>query len=371
MILLWGIKTLISQKIVTISSIIGISFSFFLALFFAAVWHGETRQIIAYPNKLKPDLWVMQDGVANMHMAMSFIWDWKADVIRQFPEVEKVTGFLYINTVMQVDAHRLFGFVVGLPDKESPAGPWQISTGRNLRSSDEIIVPDPMMSIYGLKLGESIRIIDHDYRVVGFSKGTYSSANPVFFVLKSELEKSVSSEGMLSYILVYVKPGESIKKIRQKIHSNIDKVNVLTPQEFVANDYAMATQMGAETILIMMLICSVLSALIVGYACYTLVNKKRKEIAIIKAVGARDVDLVLVVVLQSILVTLLAYCLALILLLLISVVLPSIAPQITLGLSWALVLQPATLAILIAVLGSLSTAIRLVKLDPAMAYKNG
>ena len=371
MILRWGYKTLVMQKAATMASMAGIAFSFLLALFFAAVWQGETQQIVAYPKRMNPDLWVMQDGVSNMHMASSFVWDWKGEAIAKLPEVEQVTGFLYLNTVIQVQDNKLFGFVVGLSDGQDRAGPWALSEGRHLQNPEEIIVPDTLRSVFGLGQGDTVRIVDKDYRVVGFSKGTYSSANPVFFVLKDRLQDSLSSDGTLSYYLVDAKQNVDIKALQQKILAEIDNVNVVTQAEFIANDYEMATQMGAETILIMTLICSTLAALIIGYACYSLAIKKRKELAIIKAVGGKDYQLVIVVLLQSISVTLLAYVLAIILLVLLSVAMPLLAPQITVALTPSLILKPTPFALFIAIIGSVYPAIKLLRLDPAMAYKNG
>ncbi len=371
MILRWGFKTLTMQKAATLASMVGISFSFLLALFFAAVWQGETEQIVAYPKKMNPDLWIMQEGVANMHMASSFVWDWKGEAIAKMPEVERVTGFLYLNTVIQVKDNKLFGFVVGLTGEANRAGPWALSDGRSLKAPDEIIVPDTLRSIFGLTKGDTVQIVDKDYRVVGFSQGTYSTANPVFFVLKEKLQDSLASEGTLSYFLLDAKPDVDIKALQQKIMAEIDNINVVSQAQFIANDYEMATQMGAETILIMTLICSTLAALIIGYACYSLAIKKRKELAIIKAMGGKAHQLVTVVLLQSISVTLLAYVLAIVFLLLLSVAMPWVAPQITVALSLSLLVKPAPFAFIIAIIGSIYPAIKLVRLDPAIAYKNG
>jgi len=371
MIIRWGYKTLATQKAATLAGIAGIAFSFLLALFFAAVWKGEIEQIVAYPKKLDPDLWVMQNGVANMHMASSFIWDWKADAIKRMPEVEQVTGFLYINTVIQLKDSALFGFVVGLPEKDSRAGPWKISHGRNLQADDEIIIPAPMRSIFHVPLGGLVRIVDRDYKVVGFSEGTYSSANPIFFVMQNQLEDSLSTSGMLSYLLIDAQPNVDIVALQQKITEKIEKVSVVTQSEFVSNDSNMAKQMGAETILIMTIICSVLAALIVGYVSYTLTLKKKKEIAIIKAIGGKEEQLVFVLLMQSIMLVFMAYFLALMSLLLISAVMPWLAPQISMSISLSLMFVPAALILVIAIIGSLYPAIKLVRLDPASAYSNG
>jgi len=181
--LTWAWKTLFSQRGSFIGSALGVASAFILVLFFEAVWHGESEQVIAYPSHLKPDVWVMQSGVANMHMAMSFVWDWKADRIAQIPGVKKVTPITYLSTVIAANQQELFAFVVGLkPEAEERAGPWAMSAGRKLEHRNEAIIPDVLSEITGVKIGDKIRITDKSFTVVGLSSGTYSSANAVLFV---------------------------------------------------------------------------------------------------------------------------------------------------------------------------------------------
>ncbi|WP_223668794.1 ABC transporter permease [Kangiella shandongensis] len=371
MVTQWGLKSLWFHKGQTLSSILGIAFSFLLAMFFAGVWQGETEQIVAYPQKVKPDIWVMQKGVSNMHMAMSFVWDWKADVIEEIPGVKQVTPFIYVNSIIHLNDNKMFGFIVGLLSAESRAGPWEITEGRMLESDDEVIVPAELATIYNTKINDLIQIIDQKYRIVGFSEGTYSTANPVLFTLKPKLERSLGSFGTYSYLLVDSTPGTNIELLLKKIQAEVNKVNVLSHQEFIRNDFAMASQMGVDIIFIMTLICISLATLIIGYASYSLVLRKQKEIAIIKAMGATNRRLLMTVALQSALISLLAYLVALVLLYILELIIPLVAPQISLSLTNKIILQPALLAVMTAVVGSGYPAIKILHLDPALVYQNG
>ena len=114
---LWAWKSLISQRGTLIGSALGIAGAFVLVIFFSAVFRGEAGQVVAYPEHMKPDVWVMQRGVGNMHMAMSFVWDWKADRIREMKGVKRVTPLLYEATVVRMGDWESFAFIVGLlPD---------------------------------------------------------------------------------------------------------------------------------------------------------------------------------------------------------------------------------------------------------------
>lgn len=371
MMISWGLRTLWFHKGASLGSILGIAFSFLLAMFFAGVWRGETEQIIAYPDKMNPDIWVMQKGVANMHMAMSFVWDWKADAIQKIPEVKQVTPFIYTNSVIHLNKQKMLGFVVGLLSAENRAGPWKISRGRMLKSDDEVIVPDALSAIYGVNLNDTVQIVDQQYRIVGFSEGTYSSANPVLFTLRNRLEDSLDSFGTYSYLMVDANAGTDIQLLREKILTRVENVNALTHEDFIKNDFAMASQMGAEILFIMTLICIGLASLIIGYTSYSLVLTKKKEIAIIKAMGASNNKLLVTIMIQSVTISLLAYITAVALLLALMPLIPNLAPQVSLSITPDLLLQPALLAIVVAVIGASYPALKILKLDPAMAYQNG
>jgi len=366
----WMIKSLFAHKSSLVGSSLGIASAFILVIFFNAVWQGESEQIVAYPNKMKPDVWVMQKGVENMHMAMSFVWDWKAKTIQSMPEVKTVTPILYLNTVVVAGNEKLFAFVVGLINRNKRAGPWKLTQGRTLENAGEIVVPDVFSSLAGLSLGDMIKIADKSFNIVGFSNGTYSSANPVFFVQFSDLEDLLSSFGTYSYLLIDSYDGVDNQLLAQKIRSKIDKVNALTHQEFVANDFALAKQMGVEIIYIMTIICSVLAALIVGYSSYSLVNRQAREIAILKALGCPNIRVFSSVIMQSVIVTLIAFILASLFALLVLPVFPQLVAQISVKVSVGALLELGAIAFLVAIVGAFIPAYKVLGLDPALAYQN-
>ncbi|VAW03687.1 hypothetical protein MNBD_ALPHA05-652, partial [hydrothermal vent metagenome] len=96
----WTFKGLLAEPVHLFSSASAVGAAFALVLFFEAVFAGESRQIVEYIQRTDPTVWVMQKGVSNMHMASSFVWDWKADSVEAVDGVSKVTPILYLNTVM-------------------------------------------------------------------------------------------------------------------------------------------------------------------------------------------------------------------------------------------------------------------------------
>lgn len=364
----WAWKSLLSQKGSLIGSAAGIACAFILVIFFDAVWRGESEQIIAYPNHVKPDVWVMQSGVGNMHMAMSFVWDWKADKIANMPEVERVTPILYLNNVIRAGNTEMFAFIVGLLPDAQRAGPWAISVGREITNPREVIIPDVLSHITGVNIGDTLYITDKAFNVVGLSEGTFSSANSVLFVPFDDLEDILSSAGTYSYLLVDAKDGVDAKVLAMKIMDEVEKVNALPHEVFIANDFAMARQMGVEIIAMMTFICTALAALIVGFTAYSLVMRKRRELAIIKALGAANGSIFSSVIVQTGIVTMLGFVFAVLFALLVIPGIPSLVPQLTIVVSTDALLQLGLIALLVTMLGAILPTYLVLRLDPASAF---
>jgi len=364
----WAIKTLFSQPGNLLGSVFGVAAAFILVVFFAAVWRGESEQIVAYPRHMAPDLWVMQSGVANMHMAMSFVWDWKGDVIGKMPEVEQATPILYFNTVINADDKKLFVFLVGYKPEHSRVGPWKVEKGQSISGPGQIILPQVLAQILGLELGDKMQITDKQFEIIGLSQGTYSSANPVLFVDYKDLESILSAAGTFSYLLVDAKPGVDVNRLAQKIKKQIDKVNVIVNDDLIENEFSLAKQMGVEIIQIITLISSVLAALIISFTSYSLVVRRRREIAIIKALGRTPVSVVIAVLFQSFLLTLMGFILAVLFGLYIVPMIPQLVPQITVVVTLEALLQLGMSALVISLVAALAPSINVVRLDPASAF---
>jgi len=364
----WIWKSLFKQPGSLTGSALGIAFAFILVIFFDAVWQGESEQIIAYPDNVKPDIWVMQSGVSNMHMASSFVWDWKADKIARIPGVKQVTPILYLNNVITAGETKMFAFIVGLLPDAQRAGPWSMSAGRQIKNSGEAVIPDILSNLTGVNIGDQLSITDKTFTVVGLSSGTYSSANAVLFVPFNDLEDILSSTGTYSYLLVDVDDGINAKTLAEQIRYEVDKVNVLLHDEFIRNDFSLARQMGVEVIIIMTVICSVLAALIVAFTSYSLVMSKRQEIVIIKALGAKNRSIFFSVIFQSGLVTMFGFILAVVFAIFIIPSIPMLVPQLTLIVSMSSLLQLGVIAFVVAILGALLPTHLVLRLDPAAAF---
>lgn len=365
----WAWKSLVTQWTSLISSTLGIASAFLLVIFFDAVFTGESNQIVAYIRHTKPDVWVMQNGVTNMHMASSFMWDWKAEKIATLPGVKQATPILYLNSPVHIGNRAWFSYIVGLKPQSTRGGPWKMNSGSAQSLSGEAIIPRVIAEKMGLRLGDPIRITDHTLKVVGISEETFSMANSITFVSFDDLEDIISAANTVSYVLVDAEPGVDSSALAQQIMQAVDKINAMSHDAFIESDFGMAMKMGVEIIALMSMIGAVLACLLIAYTCFSLVANKRRDLAIAKAIGMPNRALYGAVILQALIITGVGFAIAVLFSLTLLPLINVLMPQVTLLVSTDALIKTGGIAITIAIIGSLIPTYRIAKLEPAAVFK--
>jgi putative ABC transport system permease protein len=364
----WTWKSLLSEPLALIVSIAAAGSAFLLVMFFEAVYAGESEQVVAYVKHADADVWVMQRGVSNMHMATSYLTDWKLEQVRQLDGVAAVEGILYLNTVIETGGQQWFAYIVGLEVPSQQAGPWTMAAGRAEPGPGEAVVPAVYAEMASLGLGDSVRITDRDFTIVGFSQGTFSMANSVIFVPKTDLEDIMTSLDIVSYGLVKATPGVEPVALAERIESEIDNIRALPADQFVINDRRMAMQMGVETIALMTLIGGVLAVLLVAFTVYSQVARQRRELAVAKALGATNRSLYISVSVQASAIALAGVVAATMLALVVMPVAAALIPAVTLKLTASAVARIALVGVVVALVASIVPARQIARVDPVSAF---
>lgn len=365
----WSLKTLLIERTRLLMTALAVAFSFVLVVFFSAVFEGESKQITAYLKQVKADVWVMQKGVSNMHMASSMLWDWKADQIEQLEGVESVSAILFLNAPIKIKEKDWLSYLIGMKKKYSSVGPWSMAKGVAIPDKGEAVIPEVISKITGVQLGDKIALFDKKLRIVGLSKGTFSMASSVVFVSYEDLSDLLESRDQYSYLMVYGKEGVSPAGLVNKIKSEVDKVNVLYNQEFIENDWELAVQMGAEIIQMMTILGTILATLIVAFSSYSLISRKKQELAIAKALGFGNQALYLAALCQSIVIISLGLALSMALAFSLFEWLPSLIPQLNLSVNLQQFTPMLVVSLPVAVVSSLFAVHTVVKVDPVMVFK--
>jgi len=364
----WTLKSLVAEPIALVVSVGAAGCAFLLVMFFEAVYEGESDQVVAHVANADADVWVMQRGVANMHMATSYLTDWKLEQIEALLGVAAVEGILYLNTVINSADQQWFAYIVGLEEGSRQGGPWAMVAGRAQPKPGEAVVPAVFAQMSNLALGDKLRITDKDFTLVGFSEDTFSIANSVVFVAKRDLEDIMKALDIVSYGLVKLERGVDPAQMAKQIEQAIDKVQALPADQFVRNDRRMAMQMGVETIAMMTLIGGALAALLVAFTIYSQVARQRRELAVAKALGTTNYALYTSVALQAAAITIASVVVATGLALVLMPIATALIPSVTLKLTAGAVVRVGIVGLVVSLLAALVPAHQVARVDPLSAF---
>ena len=364
----WSLKTLLFEPIRLVISVLAVAVSFVLVIFFSAVFEGESKQMIRYLEKMDTDIWVMQKGVSNMHMASSMLWEWKAERIKKVEGVESVSAILYMNSPVNIGGRDFFSYIMGIKPEYPAAGPWSVTQGKGIPEQGEAVIPEVISGLTGIGIGDTIMMVDVPLKVVGLTDETFSMSSSIVFVSHKDLGKLIDGSDQLSYIMVKAKPDVAVNDLIARIKDELDKISVLPNKTFIENDRQLAAQMGAEIIYLMSMIGTLLATLIVAFTTYSLVARKRQELALAKALGFSGGTIYFATLLQSMITTALGILCSILLAYTLVAWLPTMVPQVNLSVRLVHFVPLIIVSFPIAIIASLVAARTVVKLDPMMVF---
>ncbi len=364
-----AIKNLFQERGRLLFSLGGVAAALLLILILEGVFVGTSEQIVTYPQKADADVWVMQEGVSNMHMATSFLPGNLDEAISAVPGVKEVTAILYVNNFVKIGGEKWFSYIVGLKENTARGGPWEIAEGTGKPGPGEVILSDILARKGDVGLGDSVTILNRQFRVAGLSKGTFSMVNSITFLTYADLEALLSTPGAASYFLVTVEPGSSPETMAERIRQTIPGINAMSKDAFVASDRSMARQMGTDIIRVMTLVGFVVGALVIGLTMYTATVRRAKEYGIIKALGAKNRYLLALVMLQTLVIAFLGLGIAIALAYLAQIVIPAIAPEIALAYPVGSIIKLGLASLIIALIAALLPAYRITRVEPGIVFK--
>lgn len=364
----WAIRSLLAERGALVASAAGVGLALLLAVVVEGIFAGEAEQIVAYPRLAGADVWAMQEGVANMHMATSFVHERRVDEVRALPGVAAVEDILYVNGFLETAGDEWFVYLVGLRDGGSYGGAWAAKAGALRPGPGEVVVPEVIAKKSGVGLGDRVGVADEELTIVGLSSGTYSMANPVVFMHRSDLGVVLDAPRSTSYLLVQVDPGVRPATVATAIESAGLELAAMTREDFVASDRAMAMHMGADVIALMSGVGTTVAALLVAFTVYAGVIRRRRELAVASALGASPRSVLAAVLAQSVIVTALGYAGAIGFALLLRPLLRVGLPEVTVLFSARSLLEFGGLSLGVALLAAWIPARRVARLDPAEAF---
>lgn len=362
-------RNLFQNKVRLVISVGGVALALLLILALDAVFTGVERQITAYIEYGGADIWVSQEDVLNMHMASSTLPDSVVRKVKNVPGVASVTPIMYLTNNVVAGDERNLAYIIGLPKSPEFGGPWNISAGRSVPGEGEAIIDRNVAEKSGIALGDEIEILGKDFEVTGLSEGTASLVNSVAFISMDDFEEMRGSYDTISFLLVKVLEGESPELVVARIQAQVRDVTVQTGSGFAAQERKVVKDMSTDVITIMNLIGFLIGLAVMALTVYTSTLSRRREYGMLKALGARNIDLYRTVLAQAILSVILGFLFGLALTLLLTRMIPIFGSNLLLEISLTSLLKVGSVSLVIAAISAMIPIRQIAGLDPAMVFR--
>jgi len=350
-------------------SVSGVGLSMILILLIGGVFAGSEEQAVLYIREQPARLWIMQEGVANMHMSSSLLPEGTLEQVQSVDGVKSAVGVLYTNAGVEIEDTIIFNYVIGVDEQVPFGGPWKLAEGTTDLAPDEIILDEVIANRYGLQLGDTVEVAGYDLRIAGLSQDTFGLATSIVWVNKTAMATLMGVEpDANSYILVEPQSGTSIQSLKSEIASQVPDTNVLTSDEFAESDQEMIRQMGADLIGMMNSIAYIIGLIVIGITVYTTTLERSQEYGVLKAVGANKRHLLSVVFGQAFVIAGIGFVVGIILSYGAGSVINDVFPEMLVLIRPAHWLEVLPVMIIVTAVAALLPIQRILQLDPMIVF---
>jgi putative ABC transport system permease protein len=238
--------------------------------------------------------------------------------------------------------------------------------GRPFEGPDEVIADDIIAQTKRLKVGSQITLLNHSFTVcgiVGHGKGAR------FFIPIRTAQEIAGAEKRVS--MFYVRSKGDTEATRAQILKLMPENSIRSLSEYVTLMTSSNLPQLRPFTRTMVALGIVVSFLVVLLNMHTMVMERTREIGILKALGFSRLDVVRMLLGETLILTLLGTCLGIALTFVTQAVLKQTNPGLTILISPVWVFSSTMLAVLGAATGAIYPALRAASYDPvvALAYE--
>jgi putative ABC transport system permease protein len=279
------------------------AFAFIAATLFSSQYlvDGAQASLDTGMSRMGADILVVPEEYAAAGQSVilngqpsSFFFDAaNLEKVSRIPGVAKVSPQIYIATLFASCCAAPVQMIAIDPKTDFTIAPWLRENSGVKLGKDDIIIGSSVIQ----NIGNDLMFYGHTFHVVGILKTTGMGVdNSVFtrfedaYVMadKSALKavkKVTIPRGKISAVLVKVEPGSSPAAVAREIQENVPGTKTITPDGLLNT---VSSQLGAVRRLLTgtVLATTLVTIPLLGFISAMVAHEKRKEFAILRALGA-------------------------------------------------------------------------------------
>jgi putative ABC transport system permease protein len=293
-----ALRNLLQDRVRFVLSVVGVGLSLMLILFLLGLRAGALRSAVVYLDNTPGSVQVLPAGVRSTSTGSAqFLAPGTVSAVAATPGVARAVPIILTMGLSEMHGRKELIKLIGY-DSALGGGPWELESGREPATDDEVVLDRAVASRHRVNLGETFEIGGRTLTVVGLSNETSSWTGSYAFARKPFVESLTLAPGVASFLLVTPERGTARNELVQRLEA-VPGTNVLLKSDVMANDREIVAGIFDQVILLMVATAFVVGALVVGMVIYTATNERRAEYGILKAIGARSGVLYRVVATQA------------------------------------------------------------------------
>ena len=334
-------KLLVNDKAKFSALLVGITFAVYLMMFVTSMFSGVMKHASATIINIGAPLWVMDPYVETVSNSVGMP-AYVLDAVRSMQGVKYAVPLYSGGALVKLrDGNYQTVTVIGLDDTSLYGRP-ELLEGKIQDIYAEngfLVVKDAEFSkLENPHIGSEFELNDNRGVIVGIAKVVTSGLYGIptlYTTYERAIQYIPNPRFTISYVLVEPKSANDIPQIKQQVAALGYRAR--TKEEFMQNteDFFLYKTGGGTNLLIMMLISFTVGLSLSGQTFYTFILENLERFGALKAIGAKNRDLVRMILFQATFTAFtgfgLGIALCVLLIILARVRLPSYAAMITFG----------------------------------------
>lgn len=365
---MYALMSLRSQPLRMILSIGGIALCVLLMLFLIGVYRGVEEGSMDFIYNNRADLWVLQGSATNILRCTSVLAISSEYDIQKIRGVKSVAPLLLLLSTVGMGDNTATVYLAAYDPKTGLGKPPWLEQGRNIKSSDEIVLDQAFAAKYDYQLGDTVILQGCRLKLVGISGGTNAFVIQYAFVDLRRGWQLAGFSGIVTCFLVNLDGSRTAESVMGEIQSVITGAKVFKHDIFVQNNLREMQSGFLPFVFTLSTLGTIVLTAILSLLLSISIVERRRDFAVMKTLGAPAIFLWRLVVGQALITVGLGTKIAILLLPLLAGLIHSITPEVAVKLSILQITEAAIVAVFVGVVSSVIAVSRLRRIYPLEAF---
>lgn len=302
----FALRTLFADRGKLSTALVGVVFSLVLVNVQGGLFLGLIQKASLLVDHCDADIWIGHRGLENADFAQDIPEVW-VQRLRGLPTVDLAEPYIVGKGIMSLPNGGYEDvWVIGVEPLSKLGAPWSFHQGsvEDLQRPQGITIERlEAWKLGDAKLGDLVEINDVRAKVVAITEGIVGFLTTPYCFCTVDAARSYARvrEEFCSYILIKAKPGADLQELKRQIQDLVGETDVFTSAElsWTSRIYWMirtgiGISFGTATVLGLLV-----GLVMVAQSLYALALDHILDYATLKAIGAEDLDVYFVLLIQA------------------------------------------------------------------------